>query len=333
MTKKDLVEIIRQNMPDGLTPIEMARYIYIELGKHRRFDLKYYYGNSKTREKIRRSALRAKTNVREFYGEKSLVCISLSYLYSSLLKEFGIDSRVITDDVGNSCHMAVVMNTTDENGKVQNIKADLQKDLPYIQAGMQTTQFGNSETQRHFYNHMSDEELRRIDRKIGYIVDSYRGENWEEILHEIENMSATDSLRYVLQDQRVIDDDSFQGHAERREYYKIVFNQLLKKYLERKIYVFTCHRERKANMPDEQTGREYSICAYSYEGGECTPYIFSIKEKRFIPITMDNLIELHNNGLEFGISRKRNGVGLLLKIMKEYELGKTSSEQTGENER
>lgn len=29
MTKKDLVEEILQNMPDGLTQLEKARYIYI----------------------------------------------------------------------------------------------------------------------------------------------------------------------------------------------------------------------------------------------------------------------------------------------------------------
>lgn len=64
MTKKDLVEEILQNMPDGLTQLEKARYIYIELGKQRTFDTRYYYGNSSIRKKIHQEVERERTNTR-----------------------------------------------------------------------------------------------------------------------------------------------------------------------------------------------------------------------------------------------------------------------------
>ena len=44
MTTENMVDSIKQNMPKGLTQLEIARYIYIELGKQRRFDIKFYYG-------------------------------------------------------------------------------------------------------------------------------------------------------------------------------------------------------------------------------------------------------------------------------------------------
>ncbi len=56
MTKKDLVESIIQNMPDGLTKLEKARYIYIELGKQRKFDTRYYYGNRSSQRKAYKQA-------------------------------------------------------------------------------------------------------------------------------------------------------------------------------------------------------------------------------------------------------------------------------------
>ena len=72
MTKKDLVEEIIQNMPDGLTKLEKARYIYIELGKQRRFDTRYYYGNTSTRKRVYREALAMRDNPQRLRNKRTL---------------------------------------------------------------------------------------------------------------------------------------------------------------------------------------------------------------------------------------------------------------------
>lgn len=56
MTKKEIVEYLKQNMPsfqgtEEEIEIKTALYIYVELGKMKSFDERYYYGNSKTQKK------------------------------------------------------------------------------------------------------------------------------------------------------------------------------------------------------------------------------------------------------------------------------------------
>ena len=52
MTKKEIVQYLKQNMPTFTgNKIEkekkMAMYIYLELGKMKAFDEKYFFGNNK----------------------------------------------------------------------------------------------------------------------------------------------------------------------------------------------------------------------------------------------------------------------------------------------
>ena len=61
MTKKEIVQYLKQNMPTFTgNKIEkekkMAMYIYLELGKMKAFDEKYFFGNSKTKDKIYKMA-------------------------------------------------------------------------------------------------------------------------------------------------------------------------------------------------------------------------------------------------------------------------------------
>ena len=145
MTKKDLVESIKQNMPDGLTQLEKARYIYIELGKQRRFDVRFYYGNSETRKRIKRLAMQAKHNPEMYRNQKSIVCISISYLYQSILKDYGIKCEVTSEDEYSSGHIMPILYLEDEKRGRMKIKADLQRDISWIQAGMITDNFGDKE--------------------------------------------------------------------------------------------------------------------------------------------------------------------------------------------
>ena len=41
-----IVEKIRKDMPKDLNEIEIAKYIYIQLGKIKSYDEKYYFGNN-----------------------------------------------------------------------------------------------------------------------------------------------------------------------------------------------------------------------------------------------------------------------------------------------
>lgn len=329
MTRKDLVEEIKQNMPDGLTQLEKARYIYLELGKQRRFDTRYYYGNSKTRKRIKMLAMNARYNAKKYYNEKNLVCISLSYLYQSILREYGINCVVTDNDMYSSGHVMPILYIDDEKRGKLKIKADLQRDLPWIQAGMITDNFGDRDDPNEGFTELYYEDLREIDRKIGYIDDEYKDVELQQLAHEIKNMNVHESLRYVLKDPRIIQRTDFKGHVEAREYYGHILKTLLKKYNRRKAYIFTCYRDKEINNEDEQKQkqREYTICAFSYEKDECIPYLYSVREKKFKEVSVDTLIELQESGLVFGTSTKTPGAGLIKKIINKRKKEKLKNEQ------
>ena len=86
MNKKEIIEYLKQNMPEFTGDnIErqkrMAMYIYLELGKLKAFDEKYFFANNKTKTKIYSLAQASKNNVEEIAKRKKIICVTLSYLY------------------------------------------------------------------------------------------------------------------------------------------------------------------------------------------------------------------------------------------------------------
>ena len=80
MTRKSLIENIRNNMPQGLNKLEIARYIYIELGKERSFDARYFYGNTKTRKKFT-GWLKKQKLIRKNFMKEELLYVFLYHIY------------------------------------------------------------------------------------------------------------------------------------------------------------------------------------------------------------------------------------------------------------
>ena len=127
-------------------------------------------------------------------------------------------------------------------------------------------------------------------------------------------MDVHDGLKQILEDERVTQGTDFKGHVEVREYYGHILKTLLKRYYGRKAYLFTCYRDRETEN-EEENQREYTMCAFSYDKNQCIPYIYSIKERKFIEIDIDKLIELQEDGLVLGSSNKADGVGLIKRII------------------
>ena len=173
MTKKEIVQYLKQNMPTFTgNKIEkekkMAMYIYLELGKMKAFDEKYFFGNSKTKDKIYKMAKCAKYTVDSVAQKKKIVCVSLTYLCKSIYSEFGIKSYISTPNGGDK-HIYNIIQFSD--GK--NIKADLQQDLSNIQTKSRTTSFAQGyDCAEENLDVFSNEEIYEIQRQLGYVNDS-----------------------------------------------------------------------------------------------------------------------------------------------------------------
>lgn len=72
-----MIQYLKQNIPnlqgnDEEIEVKTVLYIYVELGKIKSFDEKYYFGNSQTQKKIYRLAERQSKKVDEIAEKKKI---------------------------------------------------------------------------------------------------------------------------------------------------------------------------------------------------------------------------------------------------------------------
>ena len=317
MDKKQLIEEIRKTMPkleesDPDKELKMALHIYITIGRKKAFDEKYFFGDKATTEKIEQLANRAKKNPEEFVPKRKIVCISISYLYKYILKEFGIDASVIRPD-NEDKHVLPAIKLKDG----RKIKADIQQDLYLIQT---RSRLKNVKSVNGVFgkNIVTPEHLTQILIDIGYIKNEkdYRDEKIEEVKKEIKYENAQEALTKILEDKRICEVEDKLGYIEATKYYKSVLNQIIPQYLDRKIYKVDCYREQ------ENQEREYLLCLYAEENATIRPYIFSNKLNRFVRTDLEQLNQRQEEGLVIGVGHKRDGSKKLKKYMKKQQRAK-----------
>ncbi len=332
MTKQDLVDSIIQSMPKNLTQLEKARYIYIELGKQRRFDTRYYYGNSSTRKRIYERAQASRLNPNIIRNKRTIICITLSEIYKSALKQIGIDCEIVRNGTFGDKHVIPIVSLNDEKRGNLRIRADLQQDLEAIQTGMSTVEFGTVNRYEKNYDVINEDDLKKIDQKIGYIKEYYRDVDIETARRIVREMNAHESLKYIFQKPELCANTHFNGQVERRKYYRFLLDTIIPHYTDKKVYIFTCYREKKNTVEDVKEGtatekKDYTLCAYSYEKDDVNTYLYSTKEERFLPISLEKLDELQNEGLVLGTKKKTKGVNLLKKIIRQNKKKKDITER------
>lgn len=177
MNKKiDLNEIIKnmnERFPEGsLSELEKARFLYLELGKLLSFDINYISAHDRKSEDIYWKPV-------DFDNIESnkFICRQIADMYSELLARAGIDSEpewdireyeikeLMADEDWTFRHKFTVVKLKDGRQFI----ADLVYDLPFIQKGMETLNFGTRE-----HNCMPEiekidqDEIREADKKFGF---------------------------------------------------------------------------------------------------------------------------------------------------------------------
>ncbi len=303
MKIKDMAEEIKKQMPKDLNELEMLRYIYIYIGKRKSFDPRYYFGNSETRNKIYRLASQKIRDENFLVENKELICTSISNTLRLVAKEFGIELALQKDEKGVGAHMYNLAKLKD--GRV--IKLDLQRDLGDIHIGHITRNFGDLEV---FCNCISDEELEKIDEKIGYKKENYKGNNIAILRKQTQNMKVLDAIRFVLNSDKfntVLKEA--EGYIELLDYVKTALQ-----YCTGEINppVINCYRDENINK-QALDKRQYSMCIYAEKGNDFNIYLFKKKERRFVEVTPERMIRLVNEGLKIE-NKSHNSKKLIKRI-------------------
>lgn len=154
---------IIEDMPKELNQIEMVRYIYIQLGKYFSYDEKYI--TSESDEKKR------EIFDRDIENDK-VVCTSLSRIYERLLKRVGINAKTVLIPGERLGH---AFTEIEIDGR--KYFTGLVRDLMRIKTGFKTNEFMIDNPDRFGedseFTALSDEELKKIDDKIGYTYNRY----------------------------------------------------------------------------------------------------------------------------------------------------------------
>ena len=145
-SKEQIYKEIIQEIPDDLNEKEIAAFIMKKIAQERSFSSRYYWSDTRTREKIYESCIKRNTNKKE--NKRQLICVTATKMYKELAERLGLDVYVIGDTkltkndysifkLGE--HISPVIKTKDG----QYIKADIEWDLENIQTGRKWIKFRN----------------------------------------------------------------------------------------------------------------------------------------------------------------------------------------------
>lgn len=179
---KIINEMYQKHGKEGLTEFEMARYLYLELGKLFRYDMNYptYYDRKK--EDIYYNQVDYDNIENNAY-----TCVQMSDIYVEALKRVGIKANTQRDVKAQTDYIMAHKYTVIKFSDGRNIIADLIYDLPFIQLGMKTSYFGtNSELGNK--DTLTEEEIKCADDKINYTYgeqgDKYYTETFIEMIKQ-----------------------------------------------------------------------------------------------------------------------------------------------------
>lgn len=322
MTKRELIEKLKQNMPDFKgneeeIEVKTALYIYIELGKIKSFDEKYYFGNSETRRKIYKLAEQESKSTEKMAKKKKLICVSLANLYCNILKEFGVNAITSEADEVDG-HVYPIILTKNKKA----IIADLQLDLENIQTKSKLEHFeywGDKTKNRH--ESCNQQLLTEMLIEVGYIKskDDYKNYDIDRLYEKVKRMNPHQTLNTILNSEEIYENNSNTEVIEANKYYRGVLRKTVPNYFGKKIFMFNCYRKK------EDGEKDYTTCIFSEEDN-VNPYLFSQKENRFLKTNLSKIKELQEEGLVLGVKKNELGSQKLQRYIEKIERQKDKNE-------
>ena len=320
MTKKELVEKFKNEMPEFSgteeeKEIKTALYIYIQLGKMKAFDERYYFGNSKMVRQVEREALSDSDNTDKIANKRKIICITMSNLYKAILSEFGIESETITEvtERGTIGHMTNVLKL--KGGK--KILADCQLDMYRVQTNLSLKQFGCES--EYSTDVIDSETLTNMLIEIGYIKskDDYRDAKVENVGRKIEGLETTEALKVIFNAPEIYEGNKWQGEVEAYKYYYSTIKTLMPRKQARRIYQFECSKKVEGK---EVPNYSFGIFANVENLEDLQVYLYSKPRGKMLECDLETLIKLEEDGLKIGRNDVEKPKKILNKWIKKFRM-------------
>ena len=312
MKVKELLREIQTNPEyQELDELSFIRKIYIEIGKNKTFDVRYYFGNTATQKQIYRLA-KKRTGVEDRLDDREIICYSLARQCEYIFKKLGY-SCTVTHEPKELEHVFNIL--TLKNG--DRIKLDLQADLEFIQTRRRTRHFGTTDDEYVLLTEVPTEELERVDRNIGYTSETgeYTDEVINSVISNLSDLPLAERVTSFINDEDIIKISADMGYMQQYSFYYKMLTSLAENEIWKKLYIFPCKMS------------QYTSCIFIREQ-EPTVFLYSNKHNKFLSVDIDKIPDLQEEGLKLGVRGTENGVKLLKRAITERKRKLEDSEQS-----
>lgn len=314
MKVKELLHEIQTNPEyQSLDELSFIRKIYIEIGKNKTFDVRYYFGNTATQKQIYRLA-KKRTGVEDRIDDREIICYSLARQCEYIFKKLGYNCTV-THEPKELEHVFNIL--TLKNG--DRIKLDLQSDLEFIQTGRRTRHFGTIDDEYVLLSEVPEDEIARADRNIGYTNENgeYTDEVINSVISNLSDLPIAERVTSFINDEDITKLSADMGYMQQYSFYYKMLTSLAENEIWKKLYIFPC------KMGQE----EYTSCIFIREQNP-TVFLYSNKHNRFLNVDIEKIPDLQEEGLRLGVRGTENGVKLLRRAITERRRKLDDSEQS-----
>ena len=314
LTRKELVEHIRQTMPSDYDEYEKLAFIEKEVAKQISFDEKYLWGEIGTKEKIYQLAKKESQNPCKEVKRK-LICITMSELFGYVVKEFGYNVKYqkrspgsevksggneIFDSISNKKqeHVCTLVGLSDD----KYIEVDIQDDLARLQTNSKPKAVGANWHGTKIENGVSiklldEKHIENIFRKVYQLDENERfTDDYIRIFSAMlryQNKTPIEMLEFFMDNPKIQKELQNTKCVEANKLYKAILSvcydfsngkQFIKE--KNKAIIDECI------LSDGEGRKRYSFCIYAEDDEQQVFYAYSKKSKRMVKLSREEIQQI-----------------------------------------
>ena len=312
LTRKELVEHIRQTMPTEYDEYERLAFIEKKVADNICFDEQYLWGDREAKEKIYKLA-KAQAQKSHKDVKRKLICVTMAELFGYVVREMGYDVIYQTripgqeDKTGENDIFKKVSPKKQEHVypivKLSDgtfIKVDIQSDLYRLQTRSKPKAFGFDEIQTKDgikTSMLDNDTIERVFRKI-YHLDE-KGRFTDEYIMVFSTMlrcqrrSPMQIMEFFINDSKIQEELQNARCIEANKLYKKILsvsydfsegNQFFEDI--NKAIIEECI------LSDDKGNKRYSFCIYAEHGDDKRFYVYSKKTKRLVNLSQEEIQQI-----------------------------------------
>lgn len=314
LTRKELVEHIKQTMPSDYDEYERLAFIEREVAKQIAFDEKYLWGDIGTKEKIYKLAKQEAQKPRAVVNKK-LICVTMAELFGYVAKQFGYDvkyqKRAPGYDIKSGSteifkkvsakkleHVCPLVGLS--NGKY--IEVDIQEDLMRLQTGSKPKAFGGDRHGDKMANGvpgqvLNKETIERVFRKVYNLKANERFTD-EHIMVmaaklRCEGRSPIEMIEFFMNDPKIQKGLQNTRCIEANKLYKAILRVCYDVAIEKQFF----KEENQAIieeciLSDNEGRKRYSFCIYAEDDKQKVFFIYSKKSRKMVKLTQEEIQQM-----------------------------------------